>query len=144
MGTISLTFTGASMEEVARLVTAWAPPPVAGPPATSAQAMQPEPPDNGSDVRRVVTRFHGKPTLRLLRVIAEAGLKGERVELTESLIHDFGSTSGSAFGGMVGRVNTVAAKIMGGSLIHYPEPELSIWRMTPDDARVVLDVLDGN
>jgi hypothetical protein len=79
---------------------------------------------------------------RLLRLLAEAGMKGDVVKLSDALIREFGVSGGTAFAGMIGPVNRRAMAIMGRSLIQYPEPNVSLWRIAPEDARAVLDSLD--
>jgi hypothetical protein len=142
MGSISLTFTGSSMEEVARLVAAWTPPPLAGPAPTRAEAAPLSPEDNAAAVRGVVSFVRGKHSLHLLRLLAEAGLKGENVRLSETLVREFDATSGSAFGGMIGPVNKVAAATLGRPLIDYPEGKVGVWHIAPEDAKAVLEALD--
>jgi hypothetical protein len=144
MGTISITFTGASMEEVARLITAWAPPASAGASgATPAVPVATTSWGNAAAITRVMSGVHGAQSRRLLRRIAEAGLKGDHVQLSEALIVEFGVTGGTAFAGMIGPVNRRANAIMGRYLIDYPsaDPKARIWQIAPDDARAVLAAL---
>ena len=142
MGSISLTFTGSTMEEVAHLVASWAPPAPRDIGSTKAVATSISPANEGAAIGRVLSGVNGHKSRRLLRLLAEAGLKGDVVKLSEALVHEFGVSGGTAFAGMIGPVNRRAKAIMGRSLIDYPEPKLSIWRITPDDARAVLDALD--
>ncbi len=144
MGTISLTFTGATMEEVARLVAAWSPPASAAPGAvTSAVIVATTSWGNSAAIGRVLSGVHGAQSRRLLRRIAEAGLRGEHVQLSDALVSEFGVTGGTAFAGMIGPVNRRANAIMGRSLIGYPstDPKARIWQIAPDDARAVLAAL---
>jgi hypothetical protein len=143
MGSISLTFTGSSMEEVARLIAAWTPPPLADPASTRAEATPLSTEDNAAAVRRIVSRVRGTQSLHLLRLLAEAGMKGENVTLSETLLRDFDAASGSAFGGMIGPVNKVAAGIIGRPLIDYPDGKVGTWRIAPEDATAVLEALDA-
>jgi hypothetical protein len=80
-----------------------------------------------------------------LRYLAEAGLKGEIVKLSDSLVREFEVNSGTAFAGMIGPVNRRAARIMGRLLIDYPsaDPTARIWRISPSDAAAVLEALDS-
>ena len=143
LGTISLTFTGSSMEEVARLVAAWTPPAHPGPASTRAEATPLSAEDNAAAVRRVVSRVRGAHSLHLLRLLADAGIKGQNVTLSETLLQEFDATSGSAFGGMVGPINRVAAGIIGRPLIDYPDGKVGTWRIAPEDAAAVLEALDA-
>jgi hypothetical protein len=143
MGTISLTFTGSSIEEVARLVAAWTQPSHPGPASTRTETAPLSAEDNAAAVRRIVSRVRGTHSLHLLRLLAEAGMKGENVTLSETLLQDFDTASGSAFGGMIGPVNKVAAGIIGRPLIDYPDGKVGTWRIAREDAAAVLEVLDA-
>ena len=144
MGTISLTFTGSSMEEVARLVAAWTPPAHPGPASTRAEATPLSAEANAAAVRRVVSRVRCAQSLQLLRLLAEAGMKGENVTLSATLVSEFGVTGGTAFAGMVGPVNRRALAILGRPLIDNAasDPNARAWRIGPGDAGAVLDALD--
>jgi hypothetical protein len=145
MGTISLTFTGSTMDEVARLVAVWTPPNVGGVGGSAAAATQAVPGGDASAIRRVLEGIHGQKSRRLLRHLAEAGLTGKVLKLSESLVREFGVTGGTAFAGMIGPVNRRAAAIMGRPLIDYPsaDPKARIWRIAPADAAAVLEALDA-
>jgi hypothetical protein len=143
MGTISLTFTGATIEEVAGLVAAWTPPSHPGPASTRTETAPLSAEDNAAAVRRVVSFVRGTHSRHLLRLLAEAGMKGENVRLSETLLREFDATSGSAFGGMIGPVNKVAAGIINRPLIDYPDGKVGIWRIAPEDAKAVLEALDA-
>jgi len=56
---------------------------------------------------------------RLLRLLAEAGMKGEVVTLSATLVSDFGVSGGTAFAGMIGPVNRRAMAVLGRPLIDY-------------------------
>lgn len=144
MGSISITFTGATMEEVVRLVAAWTPP-SRGALASGAPAAPSLPADDTTVIGQVLQGVHGQKSRRLLRLLAEAGLTGADVQLSASLIRDFGVTSGTAFAGMIGPVNRRANALMGRSLIDYPsaDPKDRIWRIAPPDAAAVLACLDA-
>lgn len=142
MGTISLTFTGSTMEEVARLVGAWVPPvALAG---TSRAEAPSSTADDAAVIRRVLSGVHGQQSRRLLRYLAEAGLRDESVKLSDALVREFGVAGGTAFAGMIGPVNRRAEKVMGRYLIDYPsaDPKARVWRIAPEDAQAVLDALD--
>jgi hypothetical protein len=141
MASISLTFTGSTMDEVARLIAGWRP--AAGGGAVAAGPAPMSSADDSAAVRRVVSLVNGQLSRRLLRLLAEAGLRGETVELSNSLMQGFKATSGSAFGGMIGPVNRVAIEIMGRKLIDNPDPRLAVWRVRADDAAAVLEALDA-
>jgi hypothetical protein len=144
MGSISVTFTGASMAEVARLIAAWTPP-LAPADSGSAASTSTTAASDLELIGRVLANVRGTQTRRLLRVIAEAGLKGETVTLSEALMSDFGVTSGSAFAGMVAQANRRGKTIMGRPLIGHPSTDLraKVWQITPEDAKAVLKALDG-
>jgi hypothetical protein len=143
MGSISITFSGSTMEEVAGLVAAWTPPAPPGPASTRAEATPLSAEANAAAVRRVVSRVRGAQSLQLLRLLAEAGMKGENVTLSDALLQQFDATSGSAFGGMVGPINRVAAAIIGRPLIGYPNGKVGTWGIAPEDATAVLEALDA-
>jgi hypothetical protein len=145
MGSLSLTFHGASMEEIARLVADWTP---AGAPRSGGAGLRAGAADQSSevrDVRRVLSGVHGPKSLRLLRLLAGPGLSDEGVALTQAVVEEFGLTSASAFGGMIGPVNRRALNIMGRRLINWSpdeNPETRPYWVAAEDARVILDVLD--
>ena len=143
MGSISLTFTGSSMEEVARIVAAWTPAAAGGSRGTSATVSPTSPADEAAAIGRVLSGVNGQKSRRLLRLLAEAGMKVEVVKLSESLVRDFGVTGGTAFAGMIGPVNRRAMAILGRPLIDYTasDPNARVWRITPSDAKAVLDAL---
>lgn len=143
MGTISLTFTGSSMDEVARLVAAWTPPPVARSGGTREALTPTSPADGVAAIGRVLSGVNGQKSRRLLRLLAEAGTKGDVVTLSASLVHDFGVSGGTAFAGMIGPVNRRAMAILGRPLIDDSASDQSarVWRIAPPDARAVLDAL---
>jgi hypothetical protein len=141
MGTISLTFTGATMDEVARLVAAWTPLAAGG---LGAAPVTPDSPrDDVIAIGQVLEGIHGQKSLQLLRYLAEAGLRDETVKLSDSLVREFEVTSRTAFAGMIGPVNRRARRIMGRLLIEYPsaDPRARIWRISQIDAAAVLEAL---
>ena len=82
MGTISLTFTGSSIEEVASLVAAWRPPVTRRSDGTHRAAAASVPPaDAAAAIGRALSGVNGQKSRRLLRLLAEAGMKGEVVTL---------------------------------------------------------------
>jgi len=144
LGTISLTFTGSSMEEVARLVAAWTPPAARRSGGISTAAASTSPADEAAGIGRVLSGVNGPKSLRLLRLLAEAGMKEEVVTLSATLVGDFGVSGGTAFAGMIGPVNRRAMAILGRPLIDNAasDPSARAWRIGPEDARAVLDALD--
>jgi hypothetical protein len=143
MGTISLTFTGSTMDEVARLVAAWTPP-AAGALGAAAVASA-SPGDEVIAIGRVLEGIHGPKSRQLLHYLAEAGLRGETVKLSESLVREFKVNSGTAFAGMIGPINRRAGRIMGRPLIDYPSADAKarVWRTSPTDAAAVLKALES-
>ena len=143
MGSISLTFTGASMDEVARLVAAWVPPAPRDAGRTKAVATSISPANEGAAIGRVLSGVNGHKSRRLLRLLAAAGLKSDVVKLSEALVHEFGVSGGTAFAGMIGPVNRRAMAILGRPLIDNAasDPSARVWRIGPEDARAVLDAL---
>jgi hypothetical protein len=143
MGTISLTFTGSTMEEVAGLVAAWKPPAARRSGGISTAATSTSPPDVATAIGRVLSGVNGPKSLRLLRLLADAGMKGEVVTLSASLVHDFGVSGGTAFAGMIGPVNRRAVAVLGRPLIDNAasDPNARAWRIGPEDAGAVLDAL---
>ena len=102
MGSISVTFTGSTIEEVAGLVAAWRPPVTRrSDGANRAAAASVPPADAGAAIGRVLSGVNGMKSRRLLRLLAEAGMKGEVVTLSASLVSDFGVSGGTAFAGTV-------------------------------------------
>ncbi|MDR3633427.1 MAG: hypothetical protein P4L84_06285 [Isosphaeraceae bacterium] len=146
MGTISLTFTGSSMEEVARLVAAWTPPVARRSGGISTAATSTTPADKAAGIGRVLSGVNGPKSLRLLRLLAEAGIEGEVVTLSASLVSNFGVSGGTAFAGMIGPVNRRAMAILGRPLIDNAasDPNARAWRIAPDDAGAVLDALSSS
>ena len=144
MGTISLTFTGSSMDEVAGLVAAWKPPAARRSGGISTAATSTAPADKAAGIGRVLSGVNGPKSLRLLRLLAEAGIEGEVVTLSATLVSDFGVSGGTAFAGMIGPVNRRAMAILGRPLIDNAtsDPNARAWRIGPEDARTVLDSLD--
>ena len=95
-------------------------------------------------IGRVRSGVAGPKSLRLIRLLAEAGIDGEVVTLTAPLVSDFGVSGGTAFAGMIGPVNRRAMAILGRPLIDYTasDPKARVWRIGPEDARAVLDALN--
>lgn len=146
MGSISVTFTGSTIEEVAGLVAAWRPPVTRrSDGANRAAAASVPPADAGAAIGRVLSGVNGMKSRRLLRLLAEAGMKGEVVTLSASLVSDFGVSGGTAFAGMIGPVNRRAMAVLGRPLIDYTasDPNARVWRIAPDDAGAVLDALSS-
>jgi hypothetical protein len=144
MGTISLTFTGSTIEEVAGLVAAWRPPVTRRSDGTHRAAVAAVPPaDATAAISRVLSGVNGQKSRRLLRLLAEAGTKGEVVTLSATLVSDFGVSGGTAFAGMIGPVNRRAMAVLGRPLIDNAasDPNARAWRIGPEDARAVLDAL---
>jgi hypothetical protein len=144
MASISLTFTGATMDEIVRLMAGWAPPPAAtGRGGASPAAATRSPAEEAALIGRVLAGVNGRQSRRLLALLAEAGLKAESVSLSDALIRDFGVSGGTAFAGMIGPVNRRAMALMGRLLIGYPlaDPGARVWQITPEDARAVLEAL---
>ena len=144
MTSISITFTGSTMDELLGLIAAWTPGGGAGKPS----AIPPAPinatkADDAAAIARVLSGVHGEQSRRLLRLLAEAALKDETVKLSAALVQDFGVTGGTAFAGMIGPVNRRAKKVMKRELIDYPsaDPKARVWRIAPEDAQAVLDAL---
>jgi hypothetical protein len=146
MGTISLTFTGSSMDEVTRLVAAWTPPAARRSGGISTAAISTAPADKAAGIGRVLSGVNGPKSRRLLRLLAEAAMKGEVVTLSASLVRDFGVSGGTAFAGMIGPVNRRAMAILSRPLIDYTasDPNARVWRIAPDDAGAVLDALSSS
>jgi hypothetical protein len=144
MGSISVTFTGSTMEEVAGLVAAWRPPVTRRSDGTHRSAVAAVPPaDGAAAIGRVLSGVNGVKSRRLLSLLAEAGTKGEVVTLSGSLVRDFGVSGGTAFAGMIGPVNRRAVAVLGRPLIDNAasDPNARAWRIGPEDARAVLDAL---
>ena len=143
MGTISLTFTGSSMDEVAQLVAAWTPPAARRSGGISAAATSTSPADKAAGIGRVLSGVNGPKSLRLLRLLADAGIEGDVVTLSATLVSDFGVSGGTAFAGMIGPVNRRAMAVLGRPLIDNAasDPNARAWRIGPEDARAVLDAL---
>jgi hypothetical protein len=144
MGTISLTFTGSTMEEVAGLVAAWRPPVTRRSDGAHRAAVASVPPaDDAAAIGRVLSGVNGQKSRRLLRLLAEAGMKGEVVTLSAALVRDFGVSGGTAFAGMIGPVNRRAVAVLGRPLIDNAasDPNARAWRIGLEDARAVLDAL---
>ena len=143
MGTISLTFTGSTMEEVARLVAAWKPPAARRSGGISTAATSTAPADKAAGIGRVLSGVNGPKSLRLLRLLAEAGIEGKVVTLSATLVSEFGVSGGTAFAGMVGPVNRRAMAVLGRPLIDNAasDPNARAWRIGLEDARAVLDAL---
>jgi hypothetical protein len=132
-------------DEVARLVAAWTPEAVRGSSDPPAGTTLVSPGDEVIAIRRVLEGIHGEKSRQLLRYLAEAGLKGETVKLSEALVREFGVNSGTAFAGMIRPVNRRAGRIMGRLLIGYPsaDPTAKIWQISPADAAAVLEALEA-
>ena len=144
MGSISITFSGSTMEEVAGLVAAWKPPVTRRSDGTQRAAVAAVPPaDAAAAIGRVLSGVNGQKSRRLLRLLAEAGTKGEVVTLSASLVRDFGGSGGTAFAGMIGPVNRRAVAVLGRPLIDNAasDPNARAWRIGLEDARAVLDAL---
>ena len=144
MGSISVTFTGSTMDEVAQLVAAWRPPVTRRSDGTNRTAVASVPPaDAAAAIGRVLSGVNGQKSRRLLRLLADAGVKGEVVTLSATLVSDFGVSGGTAFAGMIGPVNRRAMAILGRPLIDNAaaDPNARAWRIGPEDARAVLDAL---
>jgi hypothetical protein len=147
MGSISITFSGSTMEEVAGLVAAWRPPVTRRSDGTHRAAVASVlPADAAVAIGRVLSGVNGQKSRRLLRLLAEAGMKGEVVTLSASLVRDFGVSGGTAFAGMIGPVNRRATAILSRPLIDYTasDPNARVWRIAPDDAGAVLDALSSS
>jgi hypothetical protein len=147
MGTISLTFSGPTMEEVAGLVAAWKPLVTRRSVGAHRAAVASVPPaDEAAAIGRVVAGVNGQKSRRLLRLLAEAGMKGEVVTLSASLVRDFGVSGGTAFAGMIGPVNRRAMAVLGRPLIDNAasDPNARAWRIAPSDAGAVLDALSSS
>jgi hypothetical protein len=145
MGSISLTFSGSTMDEVAQLVAAWRPPLTRRSDGTHRAAVASVPPaDAAAAIGRVLSGVNGVKSRRLLRLLAEAGMKGEVVTLSATLVSEFGVTGGTAFAGMIGPVNRRAMAILGRPLIDNAasDPSARAWRIGPVDAGAVLDALN--
>jgi hypothetical protein len=147
MGSISVTFTGSTMEEVAGLVAAWKPPVTRRSDGTHRAAVASVPPaDAAAGIGRVLSGVNGVKSLRLLRLLAEAGMKGEVVTLSATLVSEFGVSGGTAFAGMIGPVNRRAMAVLGRPLIDNAasDPNARAWRIGPEDAGAVLDALSSS
>jgi hypothetical protein len=140
MGSLSITFHGASMDDIARDVAGW----LAGLGAglrTGASEVTERGPNSVAAIAKVLSGVHGEQSRRLLRQLAEAGLEGEAVHLTGSLVSEFGVTGGTAFAGMIGPVNRRAKAVLGRPLIdsRSPDPNSRSWRIESKDAWAVLE-----
>ena len=147
MGSISITFSGSTMEEVADLVAAWRPPVTRRSDGAHRAAVAAVPPaDVAAAIGRVLSGVNGQKSRRLLRLLADAGVKGEVVTLSATLVSDFGVSGGTAFAGMIGPVNRRAMAILGRPLIDNAasDPNARAWRIGPEDARAVLDALSAS
>jgi hypothetical protein len=144
MGSISLTFTGATLEEVAELVARWAASAPRGTGSTKTVATPTSPANDAAAIGRVLSGVNGQQSRRLLGLLAEAGLKGDVVKLSEELVHEFGVSGGTAFAGMIGPVNRRTMAILGRPLIDNAAsgPHARVWRIGPEDAHAVLEALD--
>jgi hypothetical protein len=156
MAAISVTFQGESWDEIYRLIAAC---PTVGPavvisnpgPSTTAASGTPQAPpatspppsafSNAERVRSVLDHVNGEKSKHLLLRLAALGVRDESLTLTPALVEEFGVTSGTAFSGMIGPVNRRAEKKLGRLLIAYPSPDrkVRVWRLSPEDAQVVLD-----
>jgi len=147
MGSISITFSGSTMEEVADLVAAWRPPVTRRSVGAHRAAVASVPPaDDAAAIGRVLSGVNGQKSRRLLRLLADAGVKGEVVTLSATLVSDFGVSGGTAFAGMIGPVNRRAMAILGRPLIDNAasDPNARVWRIAPEDAGAVLDALSSS
>lgn len=146
MASISITFSGESFVEVARRISEWAAQSASAPASASAKSGQISDPafraiPSEDAVRAVLRGIHGAQSRRLLVRLAELGAAGESLSLSDSLIAEFGASSGTAFSGMIGPVNRRAKEVMGSLLIKYPspDPKARVWCLLPEHAKVVLD-----
>ncbi len=141
MATVSVTFSGASLGDVAGAAQEWLA-------AIGVRVDAPQQPDRAAPeppagVSRVLAGVRGAKSRRLLRLLAKAGVEGRSVELTPALVEQFGAVSGTAFSGMIGPVNRRAQSLLGRPIIVYPSTDSQTieWRIAPETARAVLDLL---
>lgn len=146
MGTISITFHAASMDDLATDIANWLSSSgrrLGNTGRTVVVALEPK--DQPAAIAKVVSGVHGEQSLRLLRQLADAGIQGQPVALTTSLVTAFGVASGTAFAGMIGPMNRRAKTVLGRPLIDS-SPSSSVnraWRIAAVDAQAVLDALQG-
>ena len=144
MGTISITFHGATTDEIARDMAAWLASTgrVTGAPSSSSVASSAR---DAATIASVVSGVHGEQSRRLLRLLAVAGLRKETLALSTELVREFDVSGWTAFAGMIGPVNRRAKRRLGRELIEYPasDRKARVWRVAPEDAQAVLDALDG-
>ena len=96
---VSITFHGATIDEVARDIIAWL-----GVAARSSRA----PSAHASDAPAIAVSCRESMANRAADScpwLAEAGRLGESVELSPELMNEFGVASGTAFAGMIGPGN---------------------------------------
>ena len=134
------------MDEVAGLVAAWKPPAARRSGGISTAATSTAPADKAAGIGRVLSGVNGPKSLRLLRLLAEAGIEGDVVTLSATLVSEFGVSGGTAFAGMIGPVNRRAMAVLGRLLIDNAasDPNARAWRIGPEDAGAVLDALSSS
>jgi hypothetical protein len=144
MATISVTFTGSNVDEVAQLIAAWVPPVARGVGRPVAAVALVSAGESANAIVSVLEGIHGEKSRQLLRYLADAGRKGEAVKLSESLMREFGVSSGTAVAGIIGPINRRAGRIMGRPLVAYPsaDPKARIWQISRPDAEATLAALD--
>jgi hypothetical protein len=142
VGTISITFHAASMDDLSTDIANWLSSSgrrlgITG--RTGVVGLEPK--DQPAAIAKVVSGVHGEQSLRLLRQLADAGIQGQPVALTTSLVTAFGVASGTAFAGMIGPVNRRAKTVLGRPLIgsRSPDPNARSWRIESKDAWAVLE-----
>jgi hypothetical protein len=113
--------------------------------AGDVSAPSPDPDLYTGVLRSTVRRMKGQVSRRFLRDVAEAGLVGKTVTVSDDLAKDYGFNQGLELGGAIGSAASALYKAVDKTreplerVSKYP----SVWRMTEADARIVLAALDA-
>jgi hypothetical protein len=105
------------------------------PPRTAAPG-----PTGPVDFAKILGAIRGPDSRRLVGELAKRAIEGRGLTLDEELRKRYGKTTGTAFAGIVAGPNKVMRRIAGRDLILW-NAEVSGYRMRPDDAKAVLEVM---
>src|SRR4051794_702700 len=109
MPSITLSFTGDTQAEVKAAIRRW---------IADLERVGPEPAaDREQQVRDAMRRIRGEGSLRLIRDVAEASLRGDGLRRDADLLARYQVASGTALAGMAGGANKAMRRQAGRDLI---------------------------
>jgi len=93
-------------------------------------------------IRLAIDHLNGPMVLRFVRDVAEAGKRGERVTVNDTLARDYGVTHGGSMGGALGKAYNAFAKWTGRVVLDRISTRPPVWKIDQADAVIVLAILD--